>query len=152
MSEHLSGRLTEIGHALDVRVYYEDTDASGVVYHARYLHFLERGRTDYLRLHGVGHRALMEGSIGEPVAFAVRRMTLDFLAPARIDDVLTVETRTLKLGGARVLLAQRILRAAEVLVEAEVKIAVIAPNGRPRRMPAAVARLLGAGDTGPEDA
>jgi len=144
MSEQLSGRLTEFGHVLPVRVYFEDTDFSGVVYHARYLHFLERGRTDYLRLHGIGHRELMAGAFGEPMAFAVRRMEIEFLRPARIDDVLHVETRTQTLGGARVVLDQRILRDGETLIEARVKVAVISPDGRPRRMPRRVAERLGA--------
>lgn len=143
MTDQLSGRLIEGGHRLDVRVYFEDTDFSGVVYHARYLHFLERGRTDYLRLHGIGHRELMDGAFGEPMAFAVRRMEIEFLRPARIDDVLSVETRTAFLGGARVVLDQRILRGDEVLVEAKVKVAVISPDGRPRRMPGAVIERLG---------
>lgn len=142
MSDTLAGRLVDGGHRLDVRVYFEDTDFSGVVYHARYLHFLERGRTDYLRLHGIGHRELMDGRFGEPMAFAVRHMDIDFLAPARIDDVLTVETATSLLGGARVILTQRILLAERVLVAAKVKVAVISPEGRPRRMPSAVAERL----------
>ena len=144
MDHELSGRLTDAGHSLRVRVYFEDTDFSGVVYHARYLHFLERGRTDYLRLHGIGHRALMDGAFGEPMAFAVRRMEIEFLRPARIDDVLSVETRTAVLGGARVVLDQRILVGETVLVEAKVKVAVISPDGRPRRMPKPVAERLGA--------
>ncbi len=138
----LAGRLTEGGHRLDVRVYFEDTDFSGVVYHARYLHFLERGRTDYLRLHGIGHRELMDGRFGEPMAFAVRHMEIDFLVPARIDDVLSVETRTRLLGGARVLLDQSISRDGTTLVTASVKVAVISPEGKPRRMPPAVAERL----------
>lgn len=142
MTDPLAGRLTPEGHALDVRVYFEDTDFSGVVYHARYLHFLERGRTDYLRLHGIGHRELMDGAFGEPMAFAVRHMDIDFLAPARIDDVLTVETATVLLGGARVVLSQRILKDGAVLVAARVKVAVISPEGKPRRMPSAVAERL----------
>ena len=145
MSDQLSGELTDFGHRLRVRVYFEDTDFSGVVYHARYLHFLERGRTDYLRLHGIGHRELMEGAFGEPMAFAVRRMEIEFLRPARIDDVLTVETHTSLLGGARVVLDQRILNGAETLIEAKVKVAVISPEGKPRRMPPAVAERLAPG-------
>ncbi|MFD2236122.1 tol-pal system-associated acyl-CoA thioesterase [Aureimonas populi] len=145
MEPMLSGRLIEGGHRLDVRVYFEDTDFSGVVYHARYLHFLERGRTDYLRLHGIGHRELMDGRFGEPMAFAVRHMEIDFLRPARIDDVLTVETRTALLGGARIVLDQRILLDGEPLMTARVKVAVISPEGKPRRMPTAVAERLGAG-------
>ncbi|MBC8131312.1 MAG: tol-pal system-associated acyl-CoA thioesterase [Rhizobiaceae bacterium] len=142
MSEHLSGRLTEFGHSLDVRVYFEDTDFSGVVYHARYLHFLERGRTDFLRLKGIGHRELAAGAFGEPMAFAVRRMEIEFLRPARIDDMLCVETRIALLGGARIVLDQRILLSEEILVEARVKVAVISPEGRPRRMPEAVSAVL----------
>lgn len=146
MTDQLAGHLVDGGHRLDVRVYFEDTDFSGVVYHARYLHFLERGRTDYLRLHGIGHRELMDGAFGEPMAFAVRRMEIEFLRPARIDDILSVETRTALLGGARVVLDQRIRRGDEVLIEAKVKVAVISPDGRPRRMPAAVAERLGGGE------
>ncbi|KAB0678016.1 tol-pal system-associated acyl-CoA thioesterase [Aureimonas leprariae] len=138
----LAGRLTEFGHAQSFRVYFEDTDFSGVVYHARYLHFLERARTDFLRLKGIGHRALMEGAFGEPMAFAVRHMEIDFLAPARIDDVVVVETRTVLLGGARVVLDQKIYRGEILLVAARVKVAVISPDGRPRRMPRAVAAIL----------
>jgi acyl-CoA thioester hydrolase len=144
MNDLLSGWLTDDGHCLDVRVYFEDTDFSGVVYHARYLHFLERGRTDFLRLKGIGHRELAEGAYGEPMAFAVRQMGIEFLRPARIDDVLRVETRTHLLGGARIVLDQKILRGDEVLIEARVKVAVISPDGRPRRMPEAVSAILGA--------
>lgn len=138
----IAGRLTEDGHRLDVRVYFEDTDFSGVVYHARYLHFLERGRSDFLRLKGIGHRELMSGDFGAPMAFAVRRMEIDFLRPARIDDVLTVATRTRQLGGARILLDQQILRGEELLIEANVKVAVISPEGKPMRMPARVLEVL----------
>ena len=142
MNDQLSGRLTDYGHALDVRIYFEDTDFSGVVYHARYLHFLERGRTDFLRLKGIGHRELAEGAFGEPMAFAVRQMTIDFLRPARIDDILRVETRTVLLGGARVILDQKIFCGETQLMEARVKVAVISPEGKPRRMPEAVAAIL----------
>ncbi|MBO0904447.1 tol-pal system-associated acyl-CoA thioesterase [Jiella sonneratiae] len=141
----IAGRLEGGGHRLDLRVYFEDTDFSGVVYHARYLHFLERGRSDFLRLKGIGHRELMAGGFGAPMAFAVRRMEIDFLRPARIDDVLTVLTTTRQLGGARVLLDQKILRAEEVLVEANVKVAVISPEGKPMRMPQRVLEVLAPG-------
>lgn len=142
METHLAGQLTEFGHRLLVRVYFEDTDFSGVVYHARYLHFLERGRSDFLRLKGIGHRELASGHHGEAMAFAVRHMEIDFRRPARIDDVLIVETRTVLLGGARIVLLQRILKGDELLIEARVKVAVISPEGKPRRMPEAVSRLL----------
>ena len=89
------------GHELLQRVYFEDTDFSGRVYHARYLHFMERGRSDYLRLLGIHHRELA----AEGLAFAVRRMEIDFLRPAAIDDVLTIRTAALGVGGARIVLA-----------------------------------------------
>ncbi|MBO0664048.1 tol-pal system-associated acyl-CoA thioesterase [Jiella sp. MQZ9-1] len=141
----LAGTLDGDGHRLDVRVYFEDTDFSGVVYHARYLHFLERGRSDFLRLKGIGHRELMDGAFGAPMAFAVRRMEIDYLRPARIDDILTVITRTRQLGGARVLLDQTIRRGDDILIEANVKIAVISLDGKPMRMPKKVLEVLAPG-------
>lgn len=146
----IAGSLAAGGHRLPVRIYYEDTDFSGIVYHASYLRFLERGRTDFLRLMGIGHRELADGRHGEPLAFAVRAMTLEFLAPARIDDVVVVETAFRSVGGARLLLAQKIIAgdgpgggAGRVLVEAEVTVVVISPEGKPRRLPAALRSRLG---------
>src|SRR5262249_34427514 len=90
----LSGHFSGTHHVLPVRVYFEDTDFSGVVYHTSYLRWCERGRSDYLRLAGISHTALSEGALsGEPAAFAVRRIKADFLKPARIDDVLEVLTQ-----------------------------------------------------------
>lgn len=131
----LSGELTQDGHRLSARVYYADTDFSGVVYHARYLEFLERGRSDYLRLCGVHHTELADGAHGERIVWVVRRMEIDFRAPARMDDVLTIETRTAEISGARIVMAQRIRRGAEVLIEARVEAAIVGGNGRPRRFP-----------------
>lgn len=131
----ISGALTKTGHRLMARVYYADTDFSGVVYHARYLEFLERGRSDYLRLAGVHHTELIEGKHGERIVWVVRRMEIDFRSPARIDDILTVETRTDDISGARILMAQQLKRGEEVLVEAKVEAAIIGGNGRPRRFP-----------------
>jgi acyl-CoA thioester hydrolase len=131
----LSGTLTESGHRLLARVYYADTDFSGVVYHARYLEFLERGRSDFLRLAGVHHTELAEGKHGERIVWVVRRMEIDFLKAARIDDILTVETRAEEISGARIGMAQQLKRGDEVLVEAKVQAAIIGENGRPRRFP-----------------
>ncbi|MGH2340912.1 tol-pal system-associated acyl-CoA thioesterase [Segnochrobactraceae bacterium EtOH-i3] len=143
----LAGRLVTGGHALALRVYYEDTDFSGVVYHANYLRFFERGRSDFLRLRGIGHRELAAGVHGTPLAFVVRAMELDFLKPARIDDLLIVDTRFEAISGARMVLAQKILRGDEVLVTAGVTIALIDPTtGRPQRIPAAVREKLEAAD------
>ncbi|MGX5845593.1 tol-pal system-associated acyl-CoA thioesterase [Mesorhizobium sp. PL10] len=131
----LSGALTEFGHRLMARVYYADTDFSGVVYHARYLEFFERGRSDYLRLAGVHHTELHEGKHGERIVWVVRRMEIDFRAPARMDDILTIDTRTEDISGARIVMAQRLKRGTEVLVEAKVQAAIVGENGRPKRFP-----------------
>lgn len=135
LASGLSGELTDAGHRLLARVYYADTDFSGVVYHARYLEFLERGRSDFLRLAGVHHTELAEGRHGERIVWVVRRMEIDFLAPARIDDILTVETRAEEISGARIVMTQRLKRGGEVLVEAKVQAAIIGENGKPRRFP-----------------
>jgi len=131
----ISGVLTASGHRLMARVYYADTDFSGVVYHARYLEFLERGRSDYLRLTGVHHTELAGGSLGEKIVWVVKRMEIDFRAPARIDDILTIDTQTESISGARIYMAQKLWRDADLLVEARVEAAIIGENGRPRRFP-----------------
>lgn len=121
--------------SLPIRVYWEDTDAGGVVYHAAYVCFLERARTEWLRALGVSQLALRER---EDVVFAVRGMRLDFLAPARLDDALDVEVRLAATGRASFSFAQRILRPcdARVLLEAEVRVACLAASTfRPRAVP-----------------
>ena len=127
----MAGRLTADGHELPQRVYFEDTDFSGRVYHARYLHFMERGRSDYLRLLGIHHRELAEKGL----TFAVSRMEIDFLRPASIDDVLIVRTAAKETSGARVVVAQEILCGEERLVDATVTVALIGPGGRAARLP-----------------
>jgi acyl-CoA thioester hydrolase len=126
-------------HAFAVRVYYEDTDFSGSVYHAAYLHFFERGRTEFLRAHGIHHSEL----IGQGLAFAVRHMEIDFRAAAHIDDLLTVFTEVEAVTGARLRLRQTIRRAEDVLTVAGVTIAAIRTDGRPVRLPAALRLALG---------
>jgi len=121
-----------------VRVYYEDTDFSGWVYHASYLRFLERGRTEWLRAFGFGHRELA-GATG--VLFAVRSLQIVFLAPALMDDLLQVETRALKAGGASLEFRQRIVRDDRELVTATVLVAAIR-DGRATRIPASLRRAL----------
>ncbi len=124
-----------------VRVYYEDTDFSGVVYHASYLRFLERGRTEFLRAHGIHHTSLFDAGAGAPFAFAVRKMSIEFLKPARMDEELTIETRIAKIGGASIEMAQRILRGEEPLVVAQVRVAAVA-EGRAQRLPQAILAKL----------
>lgn len=131
----LSGALTPFGHRLHARVYYADTDFSGVVYHARYLEFFERGRSDFLRLAGVHHTELADGKHGERLVWVVRKMEIVFHAPARIDDVLTIDTRTAEISGARIFMEQELKRGDTLLVTARVEAAIIGENGRPRRFP-----------------
>ncbi|MUZ72782.1 tol-pal system-associated acyl-CoA thioesterase [Agrobacterium vitis] len=139
----ISGQLIEGGHRLVQRVYYEDTDFSGLVYHARYLHFLERGRTDYLRCLGCEQSELINAD-EEGLVFVVHRMELDFKSPARMDDILTIETITEKAGGAKMVLRQTINSGDRRLIEAKVVIAVVNKFGRPRRLPETIAeKFLG---------
>ena len=132
----LDGEIRDGRHVLTVRVYYEDTDFTGIVYHANYLRYMERGRTNYLRLIGVDHRALFEATEREApgFAFVVRSMTLDFLKPARMDDVLEVVTEPEQVKGASITLRQRVMRGDELLVEAHVRVAFIS-GGRARPIP-----------------
>lgn len=131
----LAGRMVHEGaHRLGVRVYYEDTDFTGIVYHATYVRFFERGRSDFLRLVGIHHHELQEEAAGG-LAFAVRRMDLSFVKPATIDNILEIETRLVSYKGARIVLAQSILRGDDVLVQANVEVAVINAAGRPARLP-----------------
>jgi acyl-CoA thioester hydrolase len=136
----IAGRLTEGDagareHVLPVRVYFEDTDFSGLVYHASYVRWCERGRSDFLRLLGGDHRRLIDGAGGsEPAAFVVRRMTFDFLKPARIDELLEVITRVKAIGAASLTLEQRVQRGSTVLVEAEVTVVLISVSGKPLRI------------------
>ena len=115
-----------------VRVYYEDTDAAGIVYYANYFRFLERARTELLRHLGHGQNALMK----EGVAFAVRSVEAEFLKPAKLDDMLAVDTAVAALGRAQVTFAQRVLRGNELLLDAKIRGACIDPvRGKPIAMP-----------------
>ena len=135
MAEDESGRF----HRLPVRVYFEDTDAGGVVYHASYVRFCERGRTDFLRLLGVEARQLISGEASnEPAAFVVRRMSLEFLRPARMDDLLIVETRVKELGGASVTQAQTVTVGGVKVFEAEVIVVLVSVAGKPLRLTDAI--------------
>ena len=135
----LCGEIIGGVHHLTQRVYYEDTDFSGAVYHARYLHFMERARTDYLRCLGVEQSKLYTTS-DEGLAFMVHRMEIDFKAPARMDDIVKVLTRTEKAGGAKMILEQEIHRGGQCRIASKVIIAVVNRNGRPRRLPEELAR------------
>src|SRR3954470_106388 len=132
----LDGEIRDGRHQMAVRVYYEDTDFSGAVYHASYLRFMERGRSNYLRLLRGDPRALLEETAQEApgFAFVVRSMQIEFLKPARMDDVLAIVTVPEEVKGASVLLHQRVLRGDELLVEARVRVAFVS-GGRARPIP-----------------
>jgi acyl-CoA thioester hydrolase len=130
-------------HVLPVRVYFEDTDFSGLVYHASYLRWCERGRSDFLRLIGNDHKALIEGAGGrEPAAFVVRRMALEFLKPGRIDEVLEVVTRVKATTAATLVLDQRIGRDGVELFTAEVTVVLVSVSGKPLRLSAGLREAM----------
>jgi len=135
----LDGVIRDGRHTMRIRVYYEDTDFSGIVYHANYLRFMERGRTNHLRLLGAEQHALFAEAQAETpgFAFVVRSMQIDFLRPARMDDVLEVVTAPEEVKGASITLKQQILRADELLVEARVRVAFVC-GGRARPIPKAL--------------
>ncbi|MCB1499670.1 MAG: YbgC/FadM family acyl-CoA thioesterase [Bauldia sp.] len=138
----LAGRLIPGGHLLPVRIYFEDTDFSGVVYHGSYIRFMERGRSDFVRLLGVGHAGLDAGDHGEPLAFAVHRIHIDFFRPARIDDLVEVTTMVKAVTGARLVLNQTVTRGGERLTDADVTIVLVNRDGRARRIPDSVRETL----------
>ena len=131
--------MSDTVHRFPVRVYYEDTDFSGVVYHATYLRFLERGRTEMLRDLGVDQASLFAGD--PPLGFAVARMEIHFRRAARMDDLLQVETRVAEVGGASLTLDQRLTRDGDLLVEAVVRVAAVS-RGRAARLPGDLAATL----------
>ena len=135
----LDGEIRDGRHVMSVRVYYEDTDFSGMVYHASYLRFMERGRTNYLRLLGADQRALFEETEKEApgFAFVVRSMQIEFRKAARMNDVLEVITTPHEVRGASVTLDQRVMRGDDVLIEARVQVAFVS-GGRARRIPEAL--------------
>jgi acyl-CoA thioester hydrolase len=135
--EQLCGMSHTQFDTLPIRVYYEDTDFSGRVYHASYLRFLERGRTEWLRGHGFAHKEIAEQS---GIMFAVRKLHIEYAAPALMDDLLYVETRVEKLRGASIEFRQRIVRSDQKLATATVLVATIR-DGRPTRIPEPLRRL-----------
>jgi acyl-CoA thioester hydrolase len=131
--EPSAGRFEGRQHFLPVRIYYEDTDFTGLVYHANYLRYFERGRSDFLRLAGVHHSLLLDAP--EPLGFAANKITLEFLKPARIDDALVVKTAFETMRGPRIFIAQSVERGADTLARAQVEVCCISLTGRPRKPP-----------------
>jgi acyl-CoA thioester hydrolase len=140
----LDGEIRDGRHVMPVRVYYEDTDFSGIVYHANYLRFMERGRSNYLRLLGAEQRGLFEATEREApgFAFVVRSMTIEFLKPARMDDVLDVVTEYEEIKGASITLKQQVRRGEDLLIEAHVRVAFVS-GGRARPIPKPLRLAMG---------
>jgi acyl-CoA thioester hydrolase len=128
-----NGRLDGRCHRLPVRVYYEDTDFTGVVYHANYLRYFERGRSEFLRVLGAGNAALLERA--DPAAFAILRLAIEFRRAARIDDALVVTTTWEAIQGPRLAVRQWITRGDDLIAEVEGEAVCITPTGKPRRLP-----------------
>jgi len=148
MTPSLDGAIIDGRHRMQIRVYYEDTDFSGIVYHASYLRFMERGRTNHLRLMGAEQHALFAQALKETpgFAFVVRSMQIDYLKPARMDDVLDVVTWPVEVKGASIVLGQEVRRDDALLVKAEVRVALIC-EGRAQPIPKAL-RVLMKADVG----
>lgn len=134
MTDGISGAFERNIHILPLRIYYEDTDFSGRVYHANYLKYCERGRTDYLRLLDIHHERLAKLEV--PLFFVVRHMDIDFLAAAKIDDILQIKTHLVALKGVRFVLEQKVYCADDLLFKAVVTCAIINGQGKPTRIDA----------------
>ncbi len=134
------GRFDGKVHVLPIRVYYEDTDLSGVVYHANYLRFMERARTEFFRLAGVTKMADLESE--EPTAWAIREVRARYLRPARVDDTLTVKTTLVAISGARIEAVQKIYAGDNLLMEGWIQACIITLKGQPRRLPQSLRDLL----------
>jgi acyl-CoA thioester hydrolase len=141
----LDGEIKSGRHVMQVRVYYEDTDFTGIVYHANYLRFMERGRTNYLRLLGADHRALFEATEKEAPGFhfVVRHMDIDFRKPARMDDILDIITSPQEVRGASITLHQKVMRGGDLLIEARVQVAFVS-QARAQRIPKPLREAMGA--------
>jgi acyl-CoA thioester hydrolase len=133
---HFEGKT----HVLPISIYYEDTDLSGVVYHANYLRYMERGRTEFFRLAGISKMAGLEDE--EPTAWAIRSITVDYHRPARLDDIIHVRTRLTGLSGARMRALQRVVSGETLLVEGRIEACITTLTGKPRRLPKMVAETL----------
>ena len=131
---YLAGRIEGDRHILPVRVYFEDTDFTGLVYHANFLKFAERGRSDFIRNLGIDHRSLENPVEGDPAVFVVRRIEVDYLKPAHIDEVLEVVTHCADIGGATLILSQEMRRDGVVLARLKVSVVLVSKAGKPQRL------------------
>jgi len=135
-----SGWIEGREHQLPVRIYYEDTDFTGMVYHANYLRYFERGRSDFFRIAGISHTALL--SLAEPTAFTLVRIEIDYRRAARVDDALLVRTTYDTIKGPRLMVSQRITRGDELIAQARVEAVCIDLVGRAKRPPKEMVALL----------
>ena len=138
----LAGRIEGETHVLPIRVYFEDTDCAGVVYHANFLKFCERARSDFVRLLGIEHQGLANPAQGEPAVFVVRRVEIDYLTPGRLDDVLEVVTSCAEIGNASLKLAQDVRRDGTLIARALVSVVLVSRSGKPQRLGALVRDAL----------
>ena len=138
----LAGRIEGETHVLPIRVYFEDTDCAGVVYHANFLKFCERGRSDFIRLLGIEHQSLANPEQGEPAVFVVRRVEIDYLKPGRMDDVLEVVTSCAEIGSASLKLAQDVRRDGTLIARALVSVVLVSRSSKPQRIGAVVRNAL----------
>ena len=129
-------------HRLAVRVYFEDTDAGGILYHGSHMRFFERGRTEFLRDLGISQSATADRTDPDALLFVVRRFSIEYKKPGFLDDLLTVETEIGAISGPRFTVAQRLLRGGDLIAAAEVEVVATGGNGRPRRLPPAMAALI----------
>jgi acyl-CoA thioester hydrolase len=134
----IAGRIDGETHLLPVRVYFEDTDCAGVVYHANFLKFCERARSDFIRLLGLDHQSLANPERGEPAVFVVRRVEIDYLKPGRMDDLLEIVTSCAEIGSASLVLQQDVRRGDTLLVRAKVMVVLVSRAGKPQRLGALV--------------
>ena len=126
-------------HEFALRVYYEDTDLAGIVYYANYLRFIERARTEWVRVQGIDQTRLKKE---EGLVFAVRHLEADYLAPARFDDDLAVRTRVKQMTGVRIVLNQDVTRGTDLLFSSQVTLVALTEDGQPTRLPANIRRIV----------
>ncbi len=138
----IAGRVEGETHVLPVRVYFEDTDCAGVVYHSNFLKFCERGRSDFIRLLGIDAKGLADPEQGEPAVFVVRRVEIDYLKPGHMDDLLEIVTSCAEIGSASLVLQQDVRRGDALLVRAKVTVVLVARTGKPQRLGALVRNAL----------
>jgi acyl-CoA thioester hydrolase len=134
------GRFEGKTHILPVRIYYEDTDLSGVVYHANYLRYMERGRSEYFRAAGITRLAMLEEA--EPTAWTLRKAALEYFRPARVDDLIEVHTVCVGITGARMTADQKIYAQGTLLTRGQIEACIITLSGKPRRIPLEMRQIL----------